>query len=165
MDLLATWAVQTVDGCTKYHCIAAADTLPPTHMLTHTVMAAEDSTLHVEVLGRILSKETTPSLSVLDGLPHNTTLKRKVELIAKLKVCAGNMGQSLLDLAEKGGNFYNIKRDLVAKVEHNTIRHVNCAILIKEGERCPACAAHRNSLRVKLSRRRKRKQGQSYVCI
>ena len=158
-DLLATWAVQTVDGCTKYHCITASDTLPPTHKLTHTVMAAEDGTLHIEVLGRVLSKDTTPSLSVLDGLPHNTALKRKVALIAKLKVCVGNSGHSLLDLAEKGGNFYNIKRERVAKVEDNTIRHVNCSILIKEGERCPACATHRKSLRVKLSRRRRRTQG------
>lgn len=84
--MLATWAVQTVDGCTKYHCKTASDTLPPFHKLTHTVMAAEDGTLHIEVLGRVLSKDTAPSLSVLDGLPHNTTLKRKVSLIAKLKV-------------------------------------------------------------------------------
>ena len=159
MDLLATWVVQTVDGCTKYHYIEASDTLPPTHKLTHTVMAAEDGTLQIEVLGRILSKDTTPALSILDGLPHNTTVKRKVALIAKLKVCAGNSGQSFLDLAEKGGNFYNVKRELVAKTEHNTIRHVNCAILIKEGERCLACTAHRKSLRVKLSRQRRRKQG------
>lgn len=81
--MLATWAVRTVDGCTKYHCITASDTLPPTHKLTHTVMAAENGALHIEVLGKVLSKDTTPSLSVLDSLPHNTTLKRKVVLIAE----------------------------------------------------------------------------------
>lgn len=31
------------------------------------------------------------------------------------------------------------KRELVVRVEDDTIRHVNCAILIKEGERCLAC--------------------------
>ena len=132
--MLATWAWQTVDGCTKYHCIAASDTLPPICKLTHTVMAAEDGMLHTEVLGRILSKDTTPSVNVLDGLPHNTTVKRKVALITKLKVCAGTQDKSLLDLAEKGDKFHNIKRELVTKVEDNTMWHVNCAILIKDGE-------------------------------
>jgi len=61
--------------------------------------------LHVEVLGRHLSKDTTPALSILDGLPKRTTLKKKAALIDTLTVCAGNSDPSMLALADKGGNF------------------------------------------------------------
>ena len=155
--------METVDDCTKYHLIAASDSFPTTHTHTHTVMEYPNGTVQVEVLGKILSKETTPSLCILDELPHNTSFRRKVELISQLKICAGNSDQSFLKLADKAGNFYTITKKLVAKIDHNTIRHANCTMLIKEGKRCPACEKHRNSLRVKLSRLKKRNNCETHA--
>lgn len=151
------WVEQNIEGCTKYHRILAASTVPPTHVITHTI-TEEGDVLHVEVLGRHLTKDKSPALGILDGLKNNTTLKKKAELIDKLTVCAGNSDPSMLALADKGGNFFNVRRALIAKVEHTTIRHVNCAVLIEDGERCAACLRHRKSLLVKASRQRKRMQ-------
>ena len=76
-----------------------------------------------------------------------------MELIDKLAVCAGNFDPSMLTLADKGGNFFNVRRRLIAKVEQNTIKHVSCEILISDGDRCAACTRHRKSLLVKVNRR------------
>lgn len=151
------WVEQTIEGCAKYHKILATNTIPPTHTISHTVTGEGDA-LHIEVLGRHLSKDT-PALSILNGLPKNTPIKRKVELIDRLKVCDGNCDPSMLALAGRGGKFYNIRGVLVAEVEQKTIRHVKCEVLIKKGKRCCACERHRISLRVKRSRKRKIMRG------
>ena len=154
---------QIIDGHSKFHRIVVEEGVLPSHILTHTVTVAEDGSLHVEVLGRHLSRETTPALSVLDTLTQNATLKQKVHLIDTLKVCPGNPEPSLLKLADKKGNFYTIRKSLIAKIEAQTIRHVNCAMLIQEGTRCAACSAHRQSLMVKRSRQRTQIQGEHIV--
>ena len=154
---------QIIDGHSKFHRIVAKEGVPPPHILTHTVTVAEGSSLHVEVLGRHLSTETTPALSVLDTLSRSATLKQKVHLIDTLKVCSGNPEPSLQDLADKVGNFYNIRNRLIAKIEGQTIRHVNCAVLIQEGTRCAACSAHRQCLMVKCSRQRTRIQSEHII--
>lgn len=154
---------QIIDGHSKFHRIVVEEGVLPSHILTHTVTVAEDGSLHVEVLGRHLSRETTPALSVLDTLTQNATLKQKVHLIDTLKVCPGNPEPSLLKLADKKGNFYTIRKSLIAKIEGQTIRHVNCAMLIQEGTRCAACSAHRQSLMVKRSRQRTQIQGEHIV--
>lgn len=102
---------QIIDGHSKFHRIVVEEGVLPSHILTHTVTVAEDGSLHVEVLGRHLSRETTPALSVLDTLTQNATLKQKVHLINTLKVCSGNPEPSLLKLADKKGNFYTIEKE------------------------------------------------------
>lgn len=132
-----TWVEQTIEGCTKYHKILVTNTTPPTHMISHTITGEGDA-LHIEVLGRHLSNDA-PALSILKGLPKNTTLKRKVQLIDRLKLCSGNSDPSMLALADRGGKFYNIRGALVAEVEQKTIRHVKCEVLIDKGKGCRAC--------------------------
>ena len=161
-SLPETWVEQNIEGRTKYHRILASSTVPPAHIITHSITEEHD-VLHVEVLGRHLSKDTTPALSILDGLPKRTTLKKKAALIDTLAVCAGNSDLTMLALADKGGNFFNVRRAVIAKVEHTTIRHVNCAVLIQEGDRCAACSRHRKSLLVKVRRQRKRMEGQPHM--
>ena len=154
-----SWVVQTVDGHTKYHKIVVLGVVPTCHILTHTLTEGVGRNLHVEVLGRHLNKESTPALRVLDSLPKKASLKQKVHIVNKLKVCSGNSDPSLLKLADKMGRFYNISIDIVANIESDhmyTIRHVNCAILLQEGTRCPACSKHRRYLQVKHSRQRRR---------
>ena len=72
--LSETWVEQTIDGQMKYHRIVVGEGVRTSHVLTHTG-TVNDGTLQVEVLGRHLSKETTPTLSVLGTLPENATLK------------------------------------------------------------------------------------------
>ena len=149
-----TWVEQTIEGCTKYHKILVTNTTPPTHMISHTITGEGDA-LHIEVLGRHLSNDA-PALSILKGLPKSTTLKRKVQLIDRFKLCSGNSDPSMLALADREGKFYNIRGAPVAEVEQKTIRHVKCEVLIVKGKRCHACERHR----ISLSRKGKTMQGE-----
>ena len=58
---------------------------------------------------------------------------------------------------------FNVRRAIIAKVEHTTIQHVNCAVLIQEGDRCAACSRRRKPLLVKVSHQRKRIEGQPHM--
>ena len=111
-----------------------------------------DGTLHVEVMGRKLTAKTTPELGNIERLPRSTSLQEKVEKIERLKVCVGNQDPKLLQLADKTGTFYNARQQAMAKVEHGTIRHFKCAMLLNEGTRCSVCSKQRKSLLVKLKR-------------
>ena len=66
-------------------------------------------------------------------------------------------------LADKVGNSYDIRKNIIANIEGQTIRHINCTLLIQEGTRCGSCLAYRHSLMVKHSRQNKRIQGEHWV--
>ena len=46
-----------------------------------------------------------------------------------------------MKLADKVGHFYDNRKNIIAKIEGQTIRHINCTLLIQEGTRCGACSA------------------------
>lgn len=142
--------------------VAEGDSEKPGHMLTHSVSLI-DETVHIEVLGRHLTETTTPALSVLDDLPQNATLKQKVLAIDGLLICEGNCEPSLKDLADKMGNFYDKnKKEIIAKIEGHTIRHINCSILANEEKRCSTCKTYRQTLMVKRTRKKQKLQGIKY---
>ena len=128
-----------------------------------TVTVSHNGSLHVEVPGKQLSKGTTSALSILDSLSKDASSRQKVQLIDKLKVCCGIPELTLLELADKRGNVYSVRKSGIAKIEGKTIRHVNCVVLIQEGTRCGACSAYKRSLMVKRSRQRRRIEGEHKV--
>ena len=82
-----------------------------------TVTVSHNGSLHVDVLGRQLSKETMSALSILDLLSKDASSRQKVQLIDKLKVCCGIPEPTLLELADKWGNFYSVRKSVIAKIE------------------------------------------------
>lgn len=74
------WIEQNIEGCTKYHRILATSTVLLTHVITHTITDEGDA-LHVEVLGRHLSEDKSPALSilVLDGLEEEGRTNRQTD--------------------------------------------------------------------------------------
>jgi hypothetical protein len=156
------WVVQTDDGKVKYHRITSNGD-PPIHKLTHTVMEGTEF-LHVEILGRHLNKDSTPALAVLDGLPARTSTIKKVALIDALPICKGNPDPTMLTLADKHGKLYDIRKNVMATLQDQTIRHTNCEVLLNSGIRCIPCTKYRRTLRMKLTRQRQASEkGQSYI--
>ena len=133
--------------------------MPSVNILTHSLETKDDGLVSIQLFGRELNKNTTPSLQVLDAVSQKAPLSTTVAIVDSLTVCPGNDDPSLVELADKKGEFVNIKKQVVAKVENGTARHINCTMLIDSGSRCDACSKHRKTLIVKCNRKKKRKQG------
>ena len=112
--------------------------------------------------------ELTTSNSVLSCFPLRLTSKvllRLLNVVHDANVCTGNFDDCFIKLAQmKNGTFYSIKNQVVAILEQSfcftvnnerrcgTVRHVNCAILLKQQTRCMTCSNYRNTLRALVSK-------------
>ena len=110
-------------------------------------------------------KEVKPSCPALTSVPsHMTCLAMVVELTTTLteaQICISNHDESFIAMSEeRKGKFVNLKGDVIANMDnkeiqcngqsiHNTIRHMNCEVLIVPGTsyRCEQCQAYRPVLR------------------
>ena len=91
----------------------------------------EDGSVSVEVLGKQLNKMTTSALRVLDKLPGKTSFKRIVQIIDGLKICKGNDEATFVNLANKRGQFTNVKGQVIAEIHCGTVCHVTCSVYRK----------------------------------
>ena len=112
--------------------------------------------------------EITTSNSVLSCFPSRLTSKVLLHLLDVLhnaNVCLGNFDDQFIKLAlMKKGTFYSAKNQVLAILEESfcftinkerrsgTVRHVNCAILLKQQATCTICTKYHNTLRALVSK-------------
>ena len=111
--------------------------------------------------------ELTTSNPVVSSFPSRLTLKVLLCLlnaVHEANVCLGNFDDCFIELAQiKNGTFYSIENQVVAILEQSfcftvnderrcgTVRHVNCAVLLRQQTTCMTSSNYRNTLRALVS--------------
>ena len=166
--LPASWSSQVGDDIRYYKVYSVPCTSRQPLVISHCLTVHNNRSWSLFVFNQPVNAQTCNALKSIPSVVSAEHLQELINLVDRLKVCAGHPDNHLVDMCRnKKGKFLSAKGDVVAVVDEYapveldgslfsaTVRNVNCELLV-HGQKCEVCKRYRPTLRSMYNRQSKR---------